>query len=58
MSPEKVWMWIPGSIQGQAGKGSEQPHLVEGGMETRWSLRSLPAQNVVGFCDQSQETPK
>ena len=39
---------IPGSVQGQVGRGFEQPGLVEGvpahgrGVGTRWSLRSLP----------------
>ena len=24
------WLWIPGSVQGQVGQGSEQPGTVEG----------------------------
>ena len=41
---------LPGSVQSQAGWGSEQPGLVEGvpahgrGVGTGWSLQSLPTQ--------------
>jgi len=39
---------LPGSVQGQAGRGFEQPGLVEGvpargrGVGTRWFIRLLP----------------
>ena len=44
---------IIGSVQGQAGRGFEQPGLVDGvpahgrGVQTRWSLRSLPTQTIL-----------
>ncbi|XP_063255737.1 uncharacterized protein LOC134551722 [Prinia subflava] len=43
--------WIPGSVQGQAGQGLEQPGTVEGvpamtGVEAGYSLRSLPTQTI------------
>lgn len=44
---EKLWLLLPGGIQGQARWGSEQPSLLEGipahgkGLGTRWSLRSF-----------------
>jgi len=30
VGPEKLWMPLPGSVQGQVGQGFEQPGLVEG----------------------------
>jgi len=44
---------LPGSVQGQVGWSSVQPGLVEDvpahgrGVETRWSLRSLPTLTVL-----------
>jgi len=44
---------LPGNVQGQVGRGFEQPVLVEGvpahgrGVITRWSLRSLPIQTIL-----------
>ena len=44
---------LPGSVQGQARRGFEQPGLVEGvpahgkGVGSRWSLRSLPTQTIL-----------
>ena len=46
---------LPGSVQGQAGWGFEQPGLVEGvpahgrGVGTRGSVRSLPTQTNLWF---------
>jgi len=43
---------LPGSVQGQVGRGFEPPGLVEGvpargrGVGTRWSIRSLPTQTI------------
>lgn len=41
---------MPGSVQGQVGRGLEQPGLVEGvaayGRRAHWSLRSLPTQTI------------
>ena len=48
---------LPGSVQGQAGWGSEQPGLVEDvpacgmGVGTRWTIRSLPNQTILLFYD-------
>ena len=48
---------LPGSVQGQAGQGFDQPGLVEGvpahgrGGGTGWSIRSLPAQTIIWFYD-------
>ena len=55
--PEVAQVPLLGSVQGQAGWGFEQPGIVEGvpahgrGRGTRWSLRSLPTQIIVWFCD-------
>ena len=44
---------LPGSVQGQAECGFEQPGLVEGvpadgrGFGTRWSLKCLPTQTIL-----------
>ena len=44
---------LPGSVQGQVGRGFGQPGLVEGvpahgrGVGTGWSLRSLPTQTFL-----------
>ena len=48
---------LPGSVQGQVGRGFEQPVLVDDGpvhgrgLATRWSFRSLPTKTVVWFHD-------
>jgi len=44
---------LPGRVQGQVGRGFEQPGLVEGvpapgrGVGIGWSLRSLPTQAIL-----------
>jgi len=44
---------LPGSVQGQVGRGFEHRGLVEGvpahgkGVGTRWPLRSLPTQTIL-----------
>ena len=46
---------LPGSVQGQVGRGFEQPGLVEGvpahgrGVVTRWPVTSLPTQTILWF---------
>ena len=59
--PEKLWMPLPESVQGQVGWSSEQPsdifpgtstqgHLPHGrGIGTRWSSRSLPTLTILWF---------
>ena len=48
---------LPGSVQAQVGWVFEQPGLMEGvpahgrGVGSRWSLRSLPTQTILWFCD-------
>ena len=50
-------MPLPGSVQGQAGCGFEQPGLVEGvpahgrGAGTRGSVRSFTTETILRFCD-------
>ena len=51
---------IPEGIQGQVGWGPGQPKLIGGNpthwreAETRWSLRSLPTQAILVFCDEER----
>jgi len=49
---------LPGSVQGQVGRGFEQPGLMEGvpthgrGVGMRLSIRSLPTQTIPWFYDE------
>ena len=48
---------LPGSVQGHVGRCLEHPGLVEGvpgrgrGGGNRWSIRCLPAQTILWFCE-------
>lgn len=58
---EEAWCPVPGGVQGQVGWGPGQPALVvdladsnptcSTGAGTWWSVRSLPTQGILGFCD-------